>query len=224
MTYGDIGSLSRQGKPYAREPGHGFHGRNQPRTCTGGRRTKKTSDALRFSFGSRLSVALYACIAMLCIPALSCAGSQDPLQVGWVERVALHPGDFVIPAKVDTGAVTCSLHAPDPKVYERDGHKWVRFHLTDAEGKAITIDRPVTGTRRIKRHFGGYQERLVIKMGVCLGSLYRETEVNLVDRTGFEYPMLIGRNFMDKDLVVNPSLKNTVEPMCSQNKREAARK
>ncbi len=116
-----------------------------------------------------------------------------------MERVALHPGGFVIPAKVDTGAVTCSLHAPDPMVYERDGHKWVKFRVKDAEGQEITIDQPVTGTRRIKRHFGGYQERLVIKMGVCLGSLYRETEVNLVDRTGFEYPMLIGRNFMDKE-------------------------
>jgi hypothetical protein len=165
---------------------------------------------------------LYLVTAILCIPTLSCADSKDPAPVGWVERVALHPGGFVIPAKVDTGAVSCCLHAPDPMVYERDGGKWVRFRIKDAEGTEITIDQPVVGTRRIKRHFGGYQERLVIKMGVCLGWLYRETDVNLVDRTGFEYPMLIGRNYMDQMLVVNPSVKHTVEPGCGERKREAA--
>lgn len=176
--------------------------------------TEKAREGSSFfaEFGPR--VVAYVVITLLCAPALACAGSSHPLQVGWVERVALDPGGCVIPAKVDTGAVTCSLHAPHPEVYERDGQKWVRFHIKDIDGKDVTIDQPVAGTRRIKRHFGDYQERLVIKMGVCLGPVHRETEVNLVDRTGFEYPMLIGRNFMDHELVVNPSVKHTVEPAC----------
>jgi hypothetical protein len=99
-------------------------------------------------------------------------------------------------------------------VHEKDGKKWVRFRIKDADGKDVTIERPVIGTRRIKRHFGKYQQQLVIKMGVCLGSLYREAEVSLVDRTGFEYPMLIGRDFMENAIVVNPSAKNMAEPVC----------
>jgi hypothetical protein len=154
------------------------------------------------------------CLAMLVLPSLAAAEGHEPKQVGWVERVALYPGGFVISAKIDTGAVSCSLHCPNPTMYEKDGNQWVRFQIQDAEGKDITIERQVTGMRRIKRHFGDYQERPVIKLGICLGSLFRETDVNLVDRTGFEYPMLIGRSFMDQELVVNPSVKHTVEPVC----------
>ena len=38
------------------------------------------------------------------------ADPEAPVVVGWVERVSLHPGDIVVPSKVDTGAVSCSLH------------------------------------------------------------------------------------------------------------------
>jgi hypothetical protein len=145
--------------------------------------------------------------AILLFPAISYVEAQTPTTVG-----------FIVPAKVDTGAVSCSLHCPNPTMYEKDGKKWVKFQIKDAHGKDVTIDQEIVGTRRIKRHYGDYQMRPVIKMGVCLGRLFRETEVNLVDRTGFEYPMLIGRNFMDKELVVNPSAKNTVEPMCRNKK------
>jgi hypothetical protein len=154
------------------------------------------------------------CLAIIAVLSLSGEKGHEPRQVGWVERVALCPGGCVIPAKIDTGAVSCSLHCPNPTMYEKDGNQWVRFEIKDADGKDVTIDRPVVGMRRIKRHFGDYQERPVIKMGVCLGSLFRETDVNLVDRTGFEYPMLIGRSFMDQEIVVNPSVKHTVEPVC----------
>ena len=161
-----------------------------------------------------------AFVAVLGVPSLSWAETPSPMQVGWVERVALYPGGFIVPAKVDTGAVSCSLHCANPTEYEKDGKKWIKFTIKDADGKDVTIDRRVVGTRRIKRHYGGHQMRLVIRMGVCLGSLYRETDVNLVDRTGFEYPMLIGRNFMGTDLVVNPSVKHSMEPACKVKKFE----
>lgn len=166
----------------------------------------------------RLALPAKLFLALLFLPCLAFAGAQTPTQVGWVERVALYPGGFILPAKVDTGAVSCSLHCPNPTMYEKGGSQWVKFQIKDADGKDVTIDRQVVGTRRIKRHYGDFQMRPVIRMGVCLGSLYRETDVNLVDRTGFEYPMLIGRNFMDKEIVVNPSVKNTVEPRCSEKK------
>lgn len=139
--------------------------------------------------------------------------------VGWVERVALTPGDVVLAAKVDTGAVSCSLHAPNMQEYEVDGKKWVRFRIKDAEGKERTIERPLAGMKRIKRHFGGFQMRPVIKLGVCLGGYFKEVRVNLVDRTGFEYQMLIGRDFMDGALLVNPSAKHTMEPTCGEKSK-----
>ncbi len=139
--------------------------------------------------------------------------------VGWVEKVCILPGKFMLPAKVDTGAVTCCLHAPDLIEFERKGEKWVRFHVIDVKGKKTLVESKVAGVRRIKRHFGAFQDRLVIRLGVCLGRVSKEVDVNLVDRSGFEYPMLIGRNFMEGKLVVNPSAKYTVEPTCGAIKQ-----
>lgn len=167
---------------------------------------------------------LPAALAMVLslIPVVSGAEPSRPLIVGWIERVHIDPGDFLVPAKIDTGAVSCSLHAPNVVEFQKQGKKWVRFVIKDAAGKERTIEQPVTGTRRIKRHYGGFQMRPVIRLNVCLGPVSKEADVNLVDRTGFEYPMLIGRNFMDGSIIVNPSAQYTVEPV--RAKRGAERK
>ena len=54
------------------------------------------------------------------------------------------------------------------------------------------------------------------KLGVCVGDLYREVQVNVVNRSRFIYPMLIGRMFMKKQLLVDPALRYTVAPKCAQ--------
>jgi hypothetical protein len=135
---------------------------------------------------------------------------------GWIENVRIYPSGLVIQAKLDSGAETSSLDARNLTLFKRAGADWVRFEVTHRDGQATTLERPVLRQTTIKRHFAKYQKRPVIKLGVCLGKFYRETEVNLVDRTGFQYPMLIGRKFMENFLVIDPALKFTVEPECGE--------
>ncbi len=165
---------------------------------------------IRPSFGMAISV---VSLFLLLCPAY---GDNEQV-VGWIEKACIQPGQLVLPAKVDTGAVTCSLHAPDLVEFERDGEKWARFTIVDGNGKQAVIEKKIVGVRKIKRHFGQYQNRPVIRLAICVGNIHKTSEVNLVDRTGFEYPLLIGRNFMDGRLVVNPSAKYTVEPSCAEN-------
>ena len=40
--------------------------------------------------------------------------------------------------------------------------------------------------------------------------------MNLVDRSGFQYRMLIGRKFMEGAVIIDPSAKYTVEPECKE--------
>ena len=100
-------------------------------------------------------------------------------------------------------------------MFERDGKTWVRFDLEEKrEGKKLTIERPLLRWAPIKRHNQEPQRRPVIKLGVCLGNIYKETEVNLIDRKNYQYRMLIGRKFMEGAVIIDPSAKYTVEPEC----------
>jgi hypothetical protein len=149
----------------------------------------------------------------LLVLALPTAAGQKKV-VGWIEKVRIYPGNFLIHAKLDSGADNSSLHAANLTRFQRDGRPWVRFELDNRDGKKVTIERPLLREATIKRHYLKAQKRPVIKIGVCLGNLYKETEVNLVDRTGFNYRMLIGRKFMEGAVIIDPSAKYTVEPHC----------
>lgn len=143
-------------------------------------------------------------------------GAGELKIVGWVEKVRLYPGNFLVHAKLDSGAEYCSLHVDNLKEFERDGRRWVRFDLTNRHGQKLAMERPLLREATIKRHFFKSQKRPVIKMGVCLGNIYKVTEVNLVDRSGFQYRLLIGRKFMEGLVAIDPAAKYTVEPTCQE--------
>jgi hypothetical protein len=141
--------------------------------------------------------------------------------VGWVEKVILHEGDKLIEinAKNDTGAKTSSLHCQCYNFFERNGQRWVRFTVINFKDEAIVLERKVHRIVTIKRHAGEeYQERPVIKLGICLGSTYKETEINLIDRTGLNYQLLIGRQFLENGILVDSSAQYTREPECNELK------
>lgn len=140
--------------------------------------------------------------------------SQDKDIVGRVEKVRIYPGDFLIRAKLDTGAKSCSLSAPNMTRFSKNGQEWVRFKLKNHNDEEITVERKILRQARIKQRDRDTERRPVILLGVCLGRRYREVEVNLVDRTVFNYPMLIGRGFMIGHVVVDPELKYTADPTC----------
>ncbi|MFV8834503.1 ATP-dependent zinc protease [Aquisalimonas sp.] len=134
---------------------------------------------------------------------------------GWIERVKLLEGDVTVEAKLDTGADNSSINAPDPEAFEKDGEDWVRFTITSADDVEHTIERPVERMARI-RSASGTSERYVVKMNVCLGDIQREVEVNLADRDGLSYEMLIGRSFMAEHVLVDSGPKHTRDPACSE--------
>jgi hypothetical protein len=134
--------------------------------------------------------------------------------VGWVERIKLYPGEMILKAKVDTGAKTSSINAGNIDEFTRDGDPWIRFEVTDRHGHKVKIERKLERRARIQRHFGKLQTRPVVVLGVCMGDMYKDIEVNLVDRKGFIYPVLIGRSFLKENIVVDATLTFTREPLC----------
>jgi hypothetical protein len=167
---------------------------------------KKTVSALKVSSIFFLAVML---------PTLALAGNVGAKQVvGWVENIKVYPGGVTVKAKVDSGAKTSSLDCECITPFKRDGKDWLSFSVKNHKGDIIRLEKPVTRVAIIKRHFGKEQKRYVVKLGICLGSIYREAEVTLVDRTGFNYAMLVGRNFLKDDFLIDPSNTFRNQPEC----------
>lgn len=159
----------------------------------------------------RNSVCVLGCLLLL----LSAAGSVWAKQVvGWVENVKVYPGGVMIKAKLDTGAKTSSLDCECITPFKRDGKDWLSFSVKNHRGEIVRFEKPVTRVAHIKRHFGKEQVRYVVKLGLCLGSVYREADVTLVDRTGFNYSLLVGRNFLKHDFLIDPSATFLNKPEC----------
>lgn len=134
--------------------------------------------------------------------------------VGWVETVKIYPGGIPVKAKLDTGAKTSSLDCECITPFKRDGKDWLSFSVKNHKGDIVRLEKPVTRVAHIKRHFGKEQKRYVVKLGICLGTIYREAEVTLVDRSGFNYALLVGRNFLKKDFLIDPSATFLNKPAC----------
>jgi hypothetical protein len=134
--------------------------------------------------------------------------------VGWVEIVSIYPGNLKIKAKLDTGARNSSLNAKDLEQFQRDGQTWVRFNLLNFKNRVETFEAKVIRTAKIKQIGQEADKREVIKLGICVGNTYKEVEVNLEDRSGFNYQMLIGRSYLRESFIIDPELGFTLKPDC----------
>ena len=150
---------------------------------------------------------------------------------GLNEYARLGDIDLEVAAKLDTGAKTASLSARDIKRFKRDGETWVRFYLAIDDAHAHPIERPLARISKIKRRAGDYDPdedktytaRPVIELDICMGSALRTIEVNLTDRSAFQYPLLIGSEALKRfDALVDPSLKYAAgQPGCATDANSA---
>jgi len=144
-----------------------------------------------------------------------------PTVVGWIEPVKVGSEGLVLPAKLDTGADTSSLHVSDIKWSRRESGEWVTFDVVDRDNRKVRLERKVERVARVKAA-GGVQERPTVLLGVCLGNTYRVTEVNLTDRTGFKLPFLVGRSFLADRFAVDSSRTESIEPTCTTTMASSA--
>lgn len=139
---------------------------------------------------------------------------SERIVVGYLERVRVFPGNFLVFAKIDTGARTSSLNAQDIEYIRKDGKTFVRFSVTNRDNETRTFERPVIRRARIRDIGRPAQVRPVIMLGLCVGNVYRFTQVNLSNRTGFNFQLLVGRRFLAQRMLVDPVRQYTVEPSC----------
>ncbi len=166
-----------------------------------------------------LKVLVFTCAA--CVVVASADLQAEPAEsiefevFGWVEWVKLLDGELRLKAKLDTGAANSSLDATNIERFRRDGERYVRFTVTDPETEdQLELEKPLVRNVRIIRHDGNHQRRPVIKMGVCIGERIQEVEVNLIDRSNFIYPMLLGRSALEGFALIDSGQTFQNSPRC----------
>lgn len=126
--------------------------------------------------------------------------SAEPVQVfGWRENVVIQGVPGQLTAKLDTGALTSSLHAENKELFERDGKKWVRFVVTDPTikgGPKTRIEAPLVRVALIKEPGGESVAREVVKLGFKIGDRTVKAEFTLNNRSNMLAPVLIGRSLI----------------------------
>lgn len=139
--------------------------------------------------------------------------------IGWVERVKVGDIDYLPKAKLDTGAKTSSLDAEIIRTFKRDGTEFIVFRtrLGDENAKPQIFESELKRWVRIKKkkESEGYIRRPVVEMTLCLAGKLITGEVNLSDRDHFSYPILIGRNMLSSQFMIDTSKTFTRDPQCS---------
>lgn len=131
------------------------------------------------------------------------------LTLGSLERVYIDIVESSFIARVDTGATTSSIHAVDMQTFERNGKKWVRFHVSD--DTTLPKDRKwveAAVIRHVKIRQSStdqLERRPVVDLWVKLGEIHEKTQFTLTDRAQMDYPILLGREFIQDMALVDVS-------------------
>ena len=163
---------------------------------------------------------VFALLSLLALPVMA----AEPTLYGRYEYIGVADIGQTFKAKMDTGALTASLSAKDIERFKRDGEDWVRFRLAtkDADGKVY--EHKVARISKIKSRADEDEDgeapdpakRPVVELELCLGDVKRTVEVNLTDRSSFNYPLLIGAKALREfGAAVNPARRFTAgKPEC----------
>ncbi|MCF6340763.1 MAG: RimK/LysX family protein [Sulfurimonas sp.] len=132
--------------------------------------------------------------------------------IGQLENVYLPELKITLKSRIDTGATTTSIDAKNIVAFERDGKKWVRFDILDSNNKSITLKKKIEKSITVKRHQTQGQRRYVVKMRLNISNLSIYGNISLTDRSNYKFPILIGRNFLQGNAIVDVSLQYTKKP------------
>ncbi|MCW8329411.1 RimK/LysX family protein [Photobacterium sp. SDRW27] len=131
--------------------------------------------------------------------------------VGQIETIKVHELEMDFQARIDTGAATTSIHATDitvngeePDSEDMRDHlgEMVEFTSINENGDKATYKGKIIKVSKI-RNAQGVERRYAVKMDLGWNGEHKTVAVNLRDRSKLDYKLLIGRNWLSGDYVVD---------------------
>lgn len=128
--------------------------------------------------------------------------------MGWREWVTLPDlGIAALKAKIDTGALTSSLHAFDLEPFTRDGESMMRFKVNPEQRSRriiVVAEAPLVDERAVRTSSGHQNLRPVIETLLHVGDEHWRIEVTLTRRDSLGFRMLLGRRALRRRVLVDP--------------------
>lgn len=124
---------------------------------------------------------------------------------------------ITFPARIDTGAQSCSLHVEKITIEDKSSRrtrnvgKTIRFIVKDEQGNDKWVESKIAEAVRIKSpalKSGEFDRRYKVRLTFEWNGFRKEVLVTLNDRTAMDYPLLIGRNFLRGDFLVDVDKKD----------------
>jgi len=119
-------------------------------------------------------------------------------------------------ARVDTGATTCSIHAvkweiEDPAHRPPDNvGKPIRVLIKNEKGDEAWVESVITSRVRVRSSVqdeNDYHGRYKVRLPLSWEGVTKDVLVTINDRTDMDYPLLVGRNFLRGDFMVDVDLE-----------------
>jgi hypothetical protein len=151
-------------------------------------------------------------LLVLIIPLLPVGGASagEKMTIGEVEDVVLMPWGVRLPARIDTGAATSSLDARELNVK----NNMAEFRLPKKYG-SLQLRLPVIEWQKI-RSADFTEQRPVVEITFCMGPKLIRAQVTLNNRSTVSYPLIIGRNVLKDNFVVDCMHSNCLPPTCPE--------
>jgi len=142
--------------------------------------------------------------------ALGSVNAGEKIPIGTVEDVILLPWGIRMPARIDTGAARSSLDARELMIKD----DIAEFKLPKKYG-GRKLQLPIIGWVQT-RSAEAREQRPVVEITFCVGPKRIRAEVNLNDRSMVRYPLIIGRDVLKENFVVDCLQSRCLPPTCPE--------
>lgn len=158
-------------------------------------------------------------LTLFCFTLLSCAASQPhspaKMIVGATEVIHVVEAGLDFSARIDTGARTTSINALEveidsPVADKRDNiGKKISLTLINGRGEKKHLQSTIVDALQV-RNAQGVEVRYMIPLTLLWHGIDKTINVNLRDRSAMTYKLLIGRDWLSEDFIVDVDINKNV--------------
>ncbi|WP_411827164.1 ATP-dependent zinc protease [Luteolibacter sp. AS25] len=139
--------------------------------------------------------------------------------IGWREWVDFPEWDIKLKAKADTGAKSSAIDCAE--ILELPNNR-VRFtvRLDRKEKQLITLEEDIVLRKRVRSSTGHPTDRIFVETTLLLAGFEKKIIVSLVCRKRMIHRLLLGREALGGDFLVDSSVDHWATPKRKPKKKE----